>query len=116
MVPPKNPSGTRMSTQPHSGDDPDRTDELPLIIQAYASEAHRAFLLPQVSYPEDLAWVLEHASSSITDIAQATRRLAALRRNASLFDAAQGSGDEPRGVARVDRCTPDPVWSCGNPA
>jgi FHA domain len=73
----------------------DRTDELPVLIQAYASEAHRAFRLPQASYPEDLAWVREHSCSSITNIALGTRRLAALRKNENLFAAAQALGMTP---------------------
>lgn len=77
-----------------------RRDELAHIIREYCLDAAREFGLPERNYPEDVAWVLAHASSSYAEISKGARRIAALRAAGSLIGAAERLGIAPVSLRR----------------
>lgn len=58
----------------------DRTDELPMVIDEYLTDAAAELALsPDLFTDEDREWTLEHAVTSLCEIEKATHRLLALR-------------------------------------
>lgn len=67
----------------------ERGDEIPLVVDHYARDAAEELRLPLSTFsPEDRAWVLKHAATSLAEIEKATLRMMALRGSRTLTDAA----------------------------
>jgi pSer/pThr/pTyr-binding forkhead associated (FHA) protein len=78
-----------------------RAAELDRIIREYAEDAMMELATPRSGFQDaDLAWVREHAGTSLPEIEKATRRLVALRASRSLSKAAMRLGMAPISLSR----------------
>lgn len=94
-----------------------RDAELPRILQEVEREAHETLHeAVQELAPEDRAWLLRHAVTSLPELEKATLRLLALRTTPSLAGAAARLGMAPvslrrwlrrRNLEAVEASTPD---------
>ncbi|HEU4730937.1 MAG TPA: hypothetical protein VFT22_23740 [Kofleriaceae bacterium] len=87
----------------------DRADELPRIIDEYASDAIAELGASELSFTDvDRRWILEHAAMSLPEIEKATLRLVALKTSASLGRAARRLGMAPVSLSRWVGRRPQP--------
>ncbi|MEZ4362191.1 MAG: FHA domain-containing protein [Kofleriaceae bacterium] len=75
-------------------------DQVAHIVFEYASDAVQQLRAAKAMTPEDRAWVIANATTSLEEIAKATRRIVALRREGSLSGAAALLGMAPVSLRR----------------
>jgi hypothetical protein len=83
----------------------DRAQELPRIIEEYATDAVAMLGVDETFFTErDRTWILEHAISTISEIEKTTLRLVAARASSNMSHAAARLGMAPVSLSRwVDR-------------
>lgn len=82
-----------------------RKRELPRIVEEYAADAIAALGASAVNFTDrDRAWMLEHGTSSLSEIEKSTLRLVALRASPNMSNAAARLGMAPVSLSRwIDR-------------
>jgi hypothetical protein len=85
-----------------------RKRELPRIVDEYAADAIAALGVSAANFTDrDRAWMLEHGTSSLSEIEKSTLRLVALRASPNMSNAAARLGMAPVSLSRwIDRRLP----------
>jgi hypothetical protein len=77
-----------------------RAKEIGRIVDEYASDAVRSLAAEEPLGPEDRGWILANSASSLPEIAKATRRLVAIRKEGSFAAAAELLGMSHTSLSR----------------